>query len=511
MKPLQILWEGNFSGTLSLAQVNVELVRRLAAVATVSIVPRTTDGTISAAGVPADLVAHVGRRLPHVDVHLTHGIPVIAQRPPTAHWAWMQPWEYGAALPLDWLPALRDEADLVLGNSDHVRETFIAAGVPADRVATARLGIDPILFDPAATVPRPLPSRKSFRFLYVGGLTHRKGIDLLLAAYRRAFTSDDDVTLVIKPVDPDGLYRDRLYPDFDEETGRHGPEIVVLPTDLPKEDLPAIYAACNAFVHPYRGEGFCLPLAEAMAMGLLVICTDRGGASDFCRQDTAWLLPSDTVYFPHRRLDRRPVSNYPHWQEADLDALTRAMRRAVAETSERQTTARRGQLLVREQFTWDRAASDLHARLCALAAAPQRERHGAMMLPPHPLAERNASLLTGLGDTLLDAGDHEGAGRLFHRALRDLLPHLDAACDRSLAAARALAGLARIAIAARIAENGYLFAQQAARYAPDDDKILALLAEMAAQTGRTREAEAVRPPIERVPMTGGYAPPSSQA
>jgi len=35
-------------------------------------------------------------------------------------------------------------------------------------------------------------------FLFVGGAIARKGFDLLLDAYREAFRSSDDVTLIVK-------------------------------------------------------------------------------------------------------------------------------------------------------------------------------------------------------------------------------------------------------------------------------------------------------------------------
>ena len=46
----------------------------------------------------------------------------------------------------------------------------------------ARIGSGPAL---------PLPTRKAVKFLFVGGTIHRKGIDVLLEAYRRAFTAQD--------------------------------------------------------------------------------------------------------------------------------------------------------------------------------------------------------------------------------------------------------------------------------------------------------------------------------
>ena len=54
----------------------------------------------------------------------------------------------------------------------------------------------------------------------------------------------------------------------------------------------ALYRSCDVLVLPYRGEGFGLPIAEAMATGLPVIATARGGAQDFLDEAWAYPLPS---------------------------------------------------------------------------------------------------------------------------------------------------------------------------------------------------------------------------
>ena len=50
---------------------------------------------------------------------------------------------------------------------------------------------------------------------------------------------------------------------------------VHLTDDLDDDGLAALYRACDVLVHPYRGEGFAMPVLEAMACGLPVIVTAR--------------------------------------------------------------------------------------------------------------------------------------------------------------------------------------------------------------------------------------------
>ena len=93
-----------------------------------------------------------------------------------------------------------------LGLQQFVRDSYIAGGVPADRVHVVPLGVDQERFHPEAR-PFPLKTRKPFKFLFVGGTIHRKGIDILLQAYAETFTADDPVCLVIKDIGGASFYR----------------------------------------------------------------------------------------------------------------------------------------------------------------------------------------------------------------------------------------------------------------------------------------------------------------
>jgi glycosyltransferase involved in cell wall biosynthesis len=45
--------------------------------------------------------------------------------------------------------------------------------------------------------------------------------------------------------------------------------------------MGALYRSADAYVSPYRGEGFNMPVLEAAACGVPVICTGGGTTDDF--------------------------------------------------------------------------------------------------------------------------------------------------------------------------------------------------------------------------------------
>ena len=73
-------------------------------------------------------------------------------------------------------------------------------------MAVLPLGVDPERFHPDVAPFDLGDAAPGLRFLFVGGLHARKGVDLLLDAYERAFRRDDDVTLVVKDFGPRGPY-----------------------------------------------------------------------------------------------------------------------------------------------------------------------------------------------------------------------------------------------------------------------------------------------------------------
>ena len=188
----------------------------------------------------------------------------------------MQPWEFGS-VPKAWLPMLR-QVDEVWAYSRYVRDCYRRAGVPPERIHIIPLGVDPEVFRPGLD-PFPLPPGPRVRFLFVGGTIFRKGIDVLLNAFGQAFSPSDDVGLVIKDVGSKSFYRGQTAEAQIAALRERGYPVECIDRDLSQTEMAGLYAACDCLVHPFRGEGFGLPVVEAMACGLPVIVTGAGPAS----------------------------------------------------------------------------------------------------------------------------------------------------------------------------------------------------------------------------------------
>jgi FkbM family methyltransferase len=373
--PFNIVWEGAQKHVQSLALVNRATCRQLRLLGhkLVTVPSGYHDSPEHVKESANQLKAFFAEtRRQTADVYVRHQWPPRFTPPPLGHWVMMQPWEYGS-LPCSWIEPMRDLVDEIWVASHWVRGCYIKSGIPADRVQVIRQGVDPDAF-PAGVPPLALHTRKRFKFLFVGGTLHRKGIDILLDVYARTFTSRDDVCLVIKDMGAATFYRgetaERLVAELQAKAG--APEIEYSTQTLSGPELAGLYAACDCLVHPFRGEGFALPITEAMASGLPVVVTGYGPALDYCSDTTAYLIPAREVCFPEKRFRGEPTVDYPWLAEPDPSALEALLRRVIDNPQEAREKGQAARAHIRANFTWERSAAEIEARIRALREQPIR-------------------------------------------------------------------------------------------------------------------------------------------
>jgi glycosyltransferase involved in cell wall biosynthesis/predicted Zn-dependent protease len=401
---LGIVWEGPLLDLHSLSQVNRELCLRLIERGhELALVPsKTRDAASRPFSGQQTLEGHFHRVLRRpIAAHVRHEWPPSFTPPPEGHWVIIQPWEFGS-VPRSWVDPMSTLVDEVWAYSRFVRNCYIAGGVPAERVHVVPLGIDPHRFHPGAK-PFPLKTTKPFRFLFVGGTIHRKGIDVLLKAYAETFAANDPVCLVIKDMGGASFYRGQTAGERINQlrADAGSAEIEYLDQELSDGELAGLYTACHCLVHPYRGEGFCLPIAEAMACGLPVMVTGYGAALDFCTEENAFLIPARIVRFREQRIGDLDTVDYPWLAEPDLAALRHMLRLVFDRPGEARMKGRAAFAHVRSHLTWDHAVDVIEARLAEIRQRPIRRfdrppSSDARRRPnPQPISARPTAIETG--------------------------------------------------------------------------------------------------------------------
>uniref|UniRef100_UPI0013ED7980 glycosyltransferase n=1 Tax=Aquisphaera insulae TaxID=2712864 RepID=UPI0013ED7980 len=371
--PLRVTWDGDFRGLHSLGLVNRAIGLEL--LARGHDLGLADDGPSPAGDADAPPDPQLADRLGRnpiggpAQVHVMHRWPPRAEFQPHARRVLMQPWEYGS-LPRSWLPLLA-AVDEVWAYSRSVRDAYLRAGMPHGRVHVIPLGVDPQAFHPGIE-PLPLPPGPRFRFLFVGGTIFRKGIDVLLDAYSRAFGPGDGIGLVIKDMGVGTFYQGQTAGDRIAALREQGYPIEYLSRDLSGPELAGLYTACDCLVHPFRGEGFALPVAEAMACGLPVIATGAGPVTDYADHDTAFLLPARSCEFAENRVGDLETLARPWLHEPDRDALVDLLRLVAADPQAARRKGIAASAHIRGRFTWSHTADAVERRLRALAGQGPR-------------------------------------------------------------------------------------------------------------------------------------------
>jgi glycosyltransferase involved in cell wall biosynthesis len=262
-------------------------------------------------------------------------------------------------LPADWVETC-NVMDEIWTPSRWGAETFAAAGV--DRpIHVMPLGYDPARFHPHLPAHR-VPDR--FTFLSVFEWGERKAPEALLRAYGAAFTRRDDVLLILRVNNFDGTV----------DVARQIAELR-LPTDaapvallynqhLDAASLGSLYCSADCFVLPTRGEGWGLPILEAMACGVPAIATDWSAQTEFFHAGVGYPLRTRALIAAEAK-----CPYYAGWRWADPDGehLAELMRQVYEHPAEARARGAHAAREAAERWTWAHAARRVYERLQKLS------------------------------------------------------------------------------------------------------------------------------------------------
>ena len=171
-------------------------------------------------------------------------------------------------------------ADHILTVSELARQTYLDAGVPAEKVHALTLGADTELFSP----PEQAPARDGLVFLFAGAAIRRKGFDLLVEAFERVQAEEPLARLRV--VGPRGDLGHLL-------DGRPG---ISAAGAVDQRSLAEEFRGADCLVLPSRNDSYAMVVTEALASGLPVIVSEMVGAKDLVIEgENGWIVPVENV------------------------------------------------------------------------------------------------------------------------------------------------------------------------------------------------------------------------
>lgn len=158
-----------------------------------------------------------------------------------------------------------DQADLITVPSEFVRQTFLAQGVSAEKIAKVPYGVHLQQFEKIAEPPPDY-----FDVVFAGNAPFRKGLPDLLQAFSDFKHPRKRLTIVGNVAGEMGKYLAR----------HHVSDSVVFTGHCPLPRLKEIFSRSHVMVLPSIEEGLALVMAMALACGCPVIASEHTGARD---------------------------------------------------------------------------------------------------------------------------------------------------------------------------------------------------------------------------------------
>lgn len=154
------------------------------------------------------------------------------------------------------------------------------------KVSVVPLGIDTEIFYSDNNI-----NSGTYKFFNIGKWEIRKGHDILIECFNRAFNHSDDVELYMMCNNPFLTYEAMSSWELLYQTEK----VKLCPRLRSHEEVASFIRQMDCGVFPARAEGWNLELLESMASGKPVITTNYSAHTEFCNKDNSYLVEIDDV------------------------------------------------------------------------------------------------------------------------------------------------------------------------------------------------------------------------
>jgi glycosyltransferase involved in cell wall biosynthesis len=237
-----------------------------------------------------------------------------------------------------WMPRYLAYTDHIITVSEFSKQDLISGyKLPADKISVVYNGITDS-YKPVDALTKQQAQQKYAGgkpyLVYLGAIHPRKNVTVLVKAFEK-FKANvrSDVQLVI--AGRASWHTEDVFKAIENSPFKNE---IHLPGYVPTDEAVALVGSAEAMVYPSRYEGFGLPLVEAMACGVPVICSDVSSLPEVAGGAALLFSPDD------------------------VDALAANLDKVVFDTDQRKEMIAAGNIRVLD-FSWERSAEQVYSVL----------------------------------------------------------------------------------------------------------------------------------------------------
>lgn len=239
-------------------------------------------------------------------------------------------------LPIRWEKDIIKNLDEIWAPCNLVKSACLRAGFkgPIRIIPTPNLNS---LSDKKIQIPSEFKdlvlSDNTFKFYSIFQWNERKGYQKLIRGYYEEFSSKEDVILILKvnPINHPGHGLQKIKEDILKIKAsvslrqKKLPKIFLSTDYVDRPTIDSIHRTCDAFVLPHHGEGWGMPIHDAIVNKKFIITTKFGGITEWLNNDNAFIIDHNMIAV--QKMNWNPwYGPYQKWANPSLGSLRRQMR-----------------------------------------------------------------------------------------------------------------------------------------------------------------------------------------
>lgn len=275
----------------------------------------------------------VSKNLPDNPIRINYCLPNRARPNPSAKNIFYAMWETDR-YPNEWARIINNSANYFFAGCDALVDSAKKAGINIP-IYSMPAGIDInawTMNGPSLKLNELAPD--TITFLFIGNFIPRKNLEELIQGFCCAFPDQQDVALIIKTwatqntADHKQHITNALRSMQDKVRGINRPKICVI-SDIMEEDLIIkLIRGADVYTSVSKGEGFDLPMVQAMALGKLIVTTRFLAHKDYLNDDNS--LDVKYSLIPCMDAAAPLYDSYQYWSRPDMGHYIEQLRKAYS-------------------------------------------------------------------------------------------------------------------------------------------------------------------------------------